>query len=171
MLRISFKSLLLFYLSNITNIEGTANEIVTKYVSGRDVYSSYETVRELSKFKCVDRCLRDFPSRKCKAAGYSKATKHCRLSSNSEVTIRANDSSAGVYLLTFTGTCVLVICSLLFTIITIATYVPVCLTHFNSSFYVCKYTLKWNEGFLFLLKMGLCLIKLTYFVNFILRCL
>ena len=53
-------------------IEGPKNDIVTKYVSGRDVYSSYETIRGFSKLKCVDRCLRDFPSGRCKVAGYNK---------------------------------------------------------------------------------------------------
>jgi len=103
MLRVVLKALFLFTSSNIINIEGATNQIVAKYISERDVYSSYETFSELSEFKCVDRCLRDFPSGQCKAAGYSKGTKTCRLSSNSDVTIRANDSTAGVYLLTFTG--------------------------------------------------------------------
>lgn len=109
MLRIILRTLLLIYSSNIFDIEGANNDIVTKYVSDRDVYSSYDTFCGLSKFKCVDKCLRDFPSGQCKAAGYNKASKTCRLSSNSDVTIRANDSNTGVYLLHFTGTCVSVI--------------------------------------------------------------
>jgi len=94
----------LCYSSNIMNIqvEGAKNEIVTKYVSGRDVYSSFETIRGLSKLKCVDKCLRDFSSGKCKVAGYNKVTQTCRLSSDKD-TVRANDTTAGVYLFTFTG--------------------------------------------------------------------
>jgi len=71
-LHVILKALILLYSSKITHFKGVNNDVATKFVSGRDAYSSYETIYGLSKLKRVDRCLRDFPSGRCKVAGYNK---------------------------------------------------------------------------------------------------
>jgi len=67
------------------------------FVKGKTVATSYLTVERYSKVQCVEKCYREGMEGRCSIAEYSKATRSCKLSMDSQYDVLdTSDDSSGV---------------------------------------------------------------------------
>jgi len=99
MTRIS--STVLVYLSVITLANAGQNETVGEFVPFKSVATSYKTLDNYSKSKCLSRCMIAAGQGMCTLAGYNLQTKTCRLSLDTEGSqLTVQDANVGVIYLT-----------------------------------------------------------------------
>jgi len=68
------------------------------FMKGKTVATSYLTVERYSKVQCVEKCYKEGKEGRCSIAEYSKATRSCRLSLDSQYDLLDTyDDSSGVY--------------------------------------------------------------------------
>jgi len=69
------------------------------FVKGKTVATSYLTVERYSKVQCVEKCYREGKEGRCSIAEYSKATRSCKLSMDSQFDILDSpDDSSGIFI-------------------------------------------------------------------------
>jgi len=69
------------------------------FMKGKTVATSYLTVERYSKVQCVEKCYKEGKEGRCSIAEYSKATRSCRLSTDSQFDLLdTSDDSNGVYI-------------------------------------------------------------------------
>jgi len=68
-------------------------------LKGKTIASSYLTVERFSKVQCVEKCYKEGKEGRCSIAEYSKATRSCKLSMDSQYDLLDTpDDSSGVFI-------------------------------------------------------------------------
>jgi len=84
-------------LASITLCTSTIQSVTTTFTKMKSVATSYATLENISKIRCVERCNRDSQVN-CTLAGYDKATKTCYLSvDNPQNPVNTTDDMHGVF--------------------------------------------------------------------------
>ena len=69
------------------------------FMKGKTVATSYLTVERYSKIQCVEKCYKEGKEGRCTIAEYSKATRSCKLSMDSQNDVLDTfDDSSGVFI-------------------------------------------------------------------------
>ena len=97
-----FKPMATFVVGMLVTISLSYAEIQdfkATFIKGKTVASSYLTIERYSKVQCVEKCYNEGKEGRCSIAEYSKATRSCKLSMDSQYDVLdSSDVSSGVFI-------------------------------------------------------------------------
>jgi len=72
--------------------------VATKFTEMKSVVTSYVTLQDISKIKCVEKCNKERQNNRCTLAAYDKRTKTCYLSDDDPMNVLdTEDKMTGVF--------------------------------------------------------------------------